>query len=228
MNHAGLSRDQLEKQYGASSASSQGSAATSRMLPPQQKISRSNVYSTAQAAWSPEELHLLHKGLTEFPSERYDNITRYIKIAATIPDKSIRDVAYKIRSMDKSVVGNNNQLPQQSHMLPAMAQVKRQKVEHNDHGMQPLIPLTIKKETISSEDSIKKSLQDNANVINSIRANLASGELHHNFPLMAHFRDNCSVILKKLSAMCSAVPPMSVQIDTSLLAAECSNNQDNV
>jgi hypothetical protein len=61
-------------------------------------ISPSVVYSTANAVWTPQEIQLLHRGLAEYPAESYDNITRYIKIAAMIPAKCVRDVAFRVKS----------------------------------------------------------------------------------------------------------------------------------
>lgn len=57
------------------------------------------VYSTAHAVWSPQELHVFHRGLADFPASQYDNVTRYIKIAALLPGKCVRDVAYKAKAM---------------------------------------------------------------------------------------------------------------------------------
>ncbi|ETV93120.1 hypothetical protein, variant 2 [Aphanomyces invadans] len=197
-----------QQQYHASSAS------LPTALPP-------HVYSTSQTTWTAQELHLLHKGLTTYPSERYDNITRCIKIAATIPDKCIRDVASKIRSIHMSQA-KQAMHSDQRHMHALTAPLaalssKRQKRDNNDMHM---VPLTIKKEpTVSLEDSIRKGLQENDSTLHSMRANLSSGQLRSNLHLMAQFRDTCNVIVKRLGAMCSAVPPLPVHLDMSLLQA---------
>lgn len=72
---------------------------TSEFLP---SISPSVVYSTAHAVWSAQEMQTFHKGLAEFPAEKYDNVTRYIKIAAMLPGKCVRDVAFKVKAMSLS------------------------------------------------------------------------------------------------------------------------------
>lgn len=84
-------------------------------------ISPSVMYSTAQAMWTPHELQLLHAGLRQFPADRFDNVTRYIKIAATLPGKCVRDVAFKVRELGGSQA-----------MLPA---AKRIKVEPYQGGV---------------------------------------------------------------------------------------------
>ncbi|KAF0686306.1 Aste57867_21912 [Aphanomyces stellatus] len=317
MNAQGYGRDHMEKHYAAAGATTASGAMSDSLNSPLmvQPLRTSpalskNVYSTSQTSWDAQELHLLHKGLTQFPSERYDNITRCIKIAATIPDKSIRDVAFKIRSINISHEKNKmqesasspqqmsmamlqhqhhqqqqhqqhqHQLQQTQHAYQSQQQnqqnqhhqqqqhqqhhqphhhqqhqqhqqqqqsayhmpqqlqqqLKRQKVDNNDI-LEPLVPLTIKKESVSPEDVVKKALQDNAKVLENFRGNLAAGQLRNNLPLMAHFRDTVQVILKKMSAICTAVPPLPVELDLSLLSPSSAdpspppsrgNNQDDI
>lgn len=62
-------------------------------------ISPSVMYSTAHAVWSPQELQVFHKGLADFPADQYDNVTRYLKIAAMLPGKCARDVACKVKAL---------------------------------------------------------------------------------------------------------------------------------
>ncbi|RHY24756.1 hypothetical protein DYB25_013964 [Aphanomyces astaci] len=118
----------------------------------------SHVYSTSQTTWTAQELHLLHKGLTAFPSERYDSITRCIKVASTIPDKCIRDVACKIRSIHTSQAKQAMHHDQRAMSpMPQLSSSKRQKLDNNDLHM---APLTIKKEPVlSHEGAVRKGLQ---------------------------------------------------------------------
>jgi hypothetical protein len=78
------------------------------------KFNSNMVYSTAHAQWTPQEFHLLQKALIDFPSTKYDNVTRYIKIAAAIPGKRVRDVAFKVKSMISSttdcMAGNDHNI----------------------------------------------------------------------------------------------------------------------
>ena len=43
-------------------------------------------YCTA-AEWTREEQIVLEEGLKRFPASQYNNLTRYVKIAAFLPDK---------------------------------------------------------------------------------------------------------------------------------------------
>lgn len=83
-------------------------------------ISPSVVYSTAHASWSSQETQLFHKGLTDYPADKYDNVTRYIKIAALLPGKCVRDVAFKARAL--------NLQSQQESMNRDQYQAKRMKI----------------------------------------------------------------------------------------------------
>ncbi|RZR70617.1 hypothetical protein BHM03_00000863 [Ensete ventricosum] len=57
-------------------------------------------HSTAFSVdWTIEELEVLKQGLVTYSSE--PNIMRYIKIAAKLPDKTVRDVAMRCRWMTK-------------------------------------------------------------------------------------------------------------------------------
>lgn len=40
--------------------------------------------------------------MQRFPSEKYSSVQRYIKIAVTLPEKGARDVALRIRYMNKN------------------------------------------------------------------------------------------------------------------------------
>ncbi|OQR82871.1 hypothetical protein ACHHYP_15364 [Achlya hypogyna] len=177
-----------------------------------------SVYSTATAVWSAQELHLLHKGLTLYPAEEHDNVTRYIKIAATIPGKCIRDVAVKVRGMRTA---------QEKQPDPAP---KRQKLEAVRAGH----PQVLSSEIIGCRARARQQFQqlgwgNNVNILNAMRANLMAGDLANNVPLMAQFRDSCHSIFNKLHLVCSAVPPLQVKIDTSLIppAMHHPSNQDS-
>jgi hypothetical protein len=92
------------------------------------------VYSTMNATWSSHELHILQKGLAQFSSERYDHITRCIKIAATLPDKCIRDVAAKIKTMQPPELSQHqhqqNPLSQDKSFLSQLEQQQQAQQHH--------------------------------------------------------------------------------------------------
>ena len=47
--------------------------------------------------WTEEEQRALEAGMVRYPPDRFDLVQRYVKIAAMLPRKSVRDVALRVR-----------------------------------------------------------------------------------------------------------------------------------
>ncbi|KAG7383211.1 hypothetical protein PHYPSEUDO_003945 [Phytophthora pseudosyringae] len=191
-------------------------------------ISPTVVYSTAQAAWTPQELQTLHAGLAQFPADQLDNVTRYIKIAATLPRKCVRDVAFKVKALGypggqsaaaEAAGGTGTGTGQ-----PAAAP-KRMKIEPYQDPNQPSTS------TAELEEArLAALLQDNVLAINTMRTNLLNGRADENRTQMLKFRDNCETVLSALGDICTSIPPLPLQLDTSLLEednGDSSNNSNN-
>jgi hypothetical protein len=54
--------------------------------------------------WSEDELQMLNDGLKQFVTEK-QSVTKYIKIAATLQNKSVRDVAFRTRVIEVHILG---------------------------------------------------------------------------------------------------------------------------
>jgi hypothetical protein len=61
-----------------------------------------NLYDVS---WSLEEQSVLEKGLETFPESAYGGLWRYVKIAAHLPAKGVRDVALRVRWMKRKQLG---------------------------------------------------------------------------------------------------------------------------
>jgi len=61
-----------------------------------------NLYDVS---WSLEEQSVLEKGLETFPESAYGGLWRYVKIAAHLPAKGVRDVALRVRWMKRKRLG---------------------------------------------------------------------------------------------------------------------------
>lgn len=163
-------------------------------------ISPTVVYSTAQAAWTPQELQVLQTGLAQFPADQFDNVTRYIKIAALLPKKCVRDVAFKVKALGAAGP-------------PAgQAAAKRMKIEPYQ---EPTGQQAASGEL--EEARLAALLQDNVLAINTMRTNLLNGKADENRAQMSKFRDNCQTVLSALGDICTSIPPLPLQIDTSLI-----------
>ncbi|TDH71996.1 hypothetical protein CCR75_003169 [Bremia lactucae] len=154
--------------------------------------------SPSNAVWTAQELQTLQAGLTQFPADQFDNVTRYIKIAAMLPRKCVRDVTYKVKAL-RSSPGEQ-------------ALTKRMKIEPYKDLNQPL-PATAELE----EARFAALLQDNALVINTMRTNLLNGRADENRSQMRKFQANCDTVLAALGEICTSIPPLPLQLDTSLI-----------
>lgn len=80
--------------------------------------------------WSPQEMQTLLAGLTEFPPDQFDPVTRYIKIAAMIPGKCVRDVALQSKAVTACGSSSNETTQWLSSQFPSPARAaKRMKIE---------------------------------------------------------------------------------------------------
>ncbi|RLN50249.1 hypothetical protein BBJ28_00019499 [Nothophytophthora sp. Chile5] len=146
-------------------------------------LSPTVVYSTAQTAWSPSELQTLRAGLAQFPAARYDNVTRYIKVAATLPRKCVRDVAFKARAFGSEDNGGD--------AGAATVAAKRMRIE--PYQEEP------SKRPSPSADELEETrlaalLRDNVLALHTIRTNLLNGKADDNRLQMHKFRDNCQSV----------------------------------
>ncbi|CAI5457838.1 unnamed protein product [Closterium sp. Yama58-4] len=56
-------------------------------------------------AWTAEEQRLLDQGLARFPADQFPPAQRYLKIAATLPEKTARDVALRCKWLQRKEAG---------------------------------------------------------------------------------------------------------------------------
>ncbi|KAI9895183.1 hypothetical protein PsorP6_019099 [Peronosclerospora sorghi] len=169
--------------------------------------------------WTPHELQILHIGLTKYPTDAFDNVTRYIKIAATLPQKCVRDVAFKVQTLGC--------LSGQTSVSSDVSVTKRMNQQSTTTELE--------------EARLASLLQENLLAIHTIHANLVRGQLDGNRAEMLKFRDNCETVFSaslllhltctewsSLGDICTAMPPLPVQLDTSLLEDSVENiNNDN-
>ena len=60
------------------------------------------------AQWSAEEQAVLERGMETYGADEYKSLWRYIKIAATLPAKGVRDVALRMRWMSRRAGKNGD------------------------------------------------------------------------------------------------------------------------
>ncbi|CCI39571.1 unnamed protein product [Albugo candida] len=187
------------------------------------------VYSTANTLWSAEELQLLFRGLNDFPEERYDNVTRYIHIASSIPRKCVRDVAFKVKSMS---IQQENLLAQAQDTVNTNQLQKRMKIEQYKDVQATALPLLDQRKMgldqrcdgpsdglsfSTIEVQLHGLLKENAMVLNAIRSNLLSGRIQDNRKQMMQFHGNSQAIISSIGNISASLPPLHFKLDTSLI-----------
>ncbi|KAI3982935.1 hypothetical protein MKX01_010418 [Papaver californicum] len=180
--------------------------------------------------WSSEEQARLEHGLVKYADE--PTIMRYIKIAATLHDKTTRDVAMRCRWTTNERNGKRRK-PDEHHMgrkikdrkdmlmespkanVPRAAPLNMsayspviQQVDHNN-----LIPC----EALSG--TTRRLLDENADVFNQIVNNFSTYKMRENIDLFCRSRNNITAILSNMRDMpgiMSQMPPLPVSINQDL------------
>ncbi|KAB1213247.1 hypothetical protein CJ030_MR5G009658 [Morella rubra] len=181
--------------------------------------------------WSAEEQAILEEGLTNYPSE--SNIIRYAKIAMLLQNKTVRDVALRCRWMTKK---ENSKRRKEEHNLTRKNKDKKERVNDPSAKLShfaarpnvppyapPIIPM-------DNDDGISfkaiggptgELLEQNAQVLNQISANLAALQIPDNINLFCQTRDNIHRIMADLSVndtpeVMKQMPPLPVKVNEEL------------
>ncbi|XP_010475964.1 PREDICTED: uncharacterized protein LOC104755306 isoform X3 [Camelina sativa] len=166
--------------------------------------------------WSVEEQYVLENGLAKLKDE--PKISKYVKIAATLPDKTVRDVALRCRWM--TVVDTSPEL----NMLSNVPQQNALYVMNNTcHSSR--MPFE------GSSDAVMDLLQQNAQALSQISNNLSAWKLQDNISLFHQARYNISAILtdmKEMPGIMSRMPALPVSINDDLVSSLLSSTAQPV
>lgn len=181
--------------------------------------------------WSLEEQHKLEDGLVRFGDE--PSIMRYIKIAATLPEKTVRDVALRCRWMTRKrrkseeqnagrkVNNRKDKLVESSSIsnVTSAPSLNMTAYSHMMHCLDQHDPIPCEVSTA------KHLLEQNIEVINQIRANLSTFKLQENFDLFFRMRNNITAVLNDMNCMpvMNHMPELNVSINEELANSILSN-----
>ncbi|CAJ2679556.1 unnamed protein product [Trifolium pratense] len=177
--------------------------------------------------WSLDEQYRLEEGLANYANE--PSIMKYIKIAAVLPDKTVRDVALRCRwltrkrrkseehSTGKKINYRKDkpvELPSQSNLHSALPP---------SMGSYSHMSRVMGQSQRTLYDGIcgpmKQLMEQNAQAFNQISANLLTYKLQDNIDLFCHTRHNINTILNDMSEMpgiMSQMPPLPIAINEDL------------
>ncbi|KAL6619472.1 hypothetical protein ACP70R_034611 [Stipagrostis hirtigluma subsp. patula] len=177
--------------------------------------------------WSPEEQALLDEGLTKYAADAA--VVRYAKIAMSLPDKTVRDVALRCRWMTlfgKQVAAMQSNLQccfwvsekkESSKKRKEEAKKSKEKKDRvgdsSTKGQAHLVarpnapPYTLPVLPMDDDDVSYKAiggptgqlLEHNAQILNQIYSNISNMQVQDNLPLFCQTRDNILAVMKEIS-----------------------------
>ncbi|XP_028553117.1 uncharacterized protein LOC110112682 isoform X1 [Dendrobium catenatum] len=186
------------------------------------------------ADWSYREQALLSHGLIQYADQ--PSIMKYIKIAALLPEKSVRDVALRSSWMSRKETGKRRRLDEYS----TGRKCKDRKEKIGDSSMNVNIhpfgsnvgyPFMMHhvnnnnhflSEAPVIDNASRLLLEENAQVLGQIAANLETVKIHDNVNLFLRTRINITKILNSMSGMpgiMSQMPPLPVTISEDLVTS---------
>ncbi|CAI0544735.1 unnamed protein product [Linum tenue] len=179
--------------------------------------------------WSAEEQYKLEEGLEKFSDE--PSIMRYIKIAATIPEKTVRDVALRCRWMTRK------RRKAEDYTTGKKFNNRREKLVESSSKMivpSPLAqnlsvyPLMMQNmnqtaslpfEVSGISGTSRHLLEQNIQAFSQISANLSAFKFQENIDLFCRTRNNITTVLndmREMPGIMSQMPPLPVSINDDL------------
>ncbi|KAH1030631.1 hypothetical protein J1N35_042805 [Gossypium stocksii] len=184
--------------------------------------------------WSVDEQYILEDGLEKYKEE--PNILKYIKIAASLPEKTVRDVALRCRWM-QVLFGNwqrKRRKPEEHNAGKKVNNRKDKLVESSSKMTMPsslpptmaAYPLMMRhldqNERTPSEGicgTTMHLLKQNAQAFSQITSNLSQYKLQDNIDLFCHARNNITAMLndmREMPGLMSHMPPLPVSVNEDL------------
>ncbi|TKY67478.1 hypothetical protein E2542_SST10372 [Spatholobus suberectus] len=177
--------------------------------------------------WTPQEQHILEEGLSLFAYE--PNLTRYAKIALNLNNKTVRDVALRVRWMNKK---ENCKRRKDEHTRKSKD--KKEKVSdpaaRSSHftaqpNVSPYAPAMM---MMDNDDGISHKaiggptgelLEQNVWTMNKISTNLAALQFQDNIKLFIQTRDIIIKVLNDMNDMpevMEQMPPLPFRINETI------------
>ncbi|KAK8316225.1 hypothetical protein V6Z12_A13G029300 [Gossypium hirsutum] len=186
--------------------------------------------------WSVDEQYILEDGLEKYNEE--PNILKYIKIAASLPEKTVRDVALRCRWMQIKVLFGNWQRKRrkpEEHNAGKKVNNRKDKLVESSSKMTmpsslpptmaayPLMMCHLDQNGRTPSEGICGTtmhlLKQNAQTFSQITSNLSQYKLQDNIDLFCHARNNITAMLndmREMPGLMSHMPPLPVSVNEDL------------
>lgn len=180
--------------------------------------------------WTPEEQATLEEGLVKYASET--SISRYAKIAISLKNKTVRDVALRCKWTTKKE--NSKRRKDDANLLKKNKDRKDKLTDPTAVGSSAVViqpgyapyaqgVVSNKSEGFASYHATvsvtTQLIHQNARIFEQISANLVRRQIHENTRLLCQARDNIFKILHKLnesSCTLKQMPPLPVKLNEEL------------
>lgn len=190
-------------------------------------------YSAPMAVeWSYAELQMLNDGLNKYANE--PGIMKYIKIAATLPDKTVRDVAMRCQWMAARKEATRRRKHDENYLGKKIKDRKDKMAEPSSWTPNPPVRTDMRASSfvphnnihnryLSGDSQIDREmlniLEENARLLNQIEVNILTSQAHNNIDLFCHTRRNINVLLQSMSqipGIMSKMPPLPILVNERL------------
>jgi len=173
----------------------------------------------AVAKWSEEEQMQLENSLKLFPKDKFSPLGRYVKISALFPNKTIRDVALRVKWTSKLEEKKKKKGQDSSGKKKGPRDGKHAQWQKSNAVM------GIKDQSIMNYAAYKPitdALDKNLPMIKQIQQNMLQNKVHENTELLKQIRDGiyrASNLMNESTGMMKNMPPLPAQINTHLAAS---------
>ncbi|XP_010533924.1 PREDICTED: uncharacterized protein LOC104809590 isoform X2 [Tarenaya hassleriana] len=188
--------------------------------------------ASAVMDWAVGEQYLLEKGLEIYKDD--SKIMKYIKIAATLPDKTVRDVALRCRWMQRKrrkgeehssakKISNRKDKPVDSS--PTLKLNKLPDMPQQNAAFASFMNSMYHSVRLPCEGLSEMAidlLQQNKLAFSQISHNISACKLRDNINLFSQARNNISAILndmREMPGIMSRMPPLPVSINEDLASS---------
>lgn len=172
--------------------------------------------------WTEEEQKSLETLMTKYTPERMDPVQRYVRMAAALPRKGVRDVALRVRWTMQQRMKRRAADSGGGKGGSVMASGANPMIPMNPNlGIvtPPVMPLQGQDGNQTVDGPIAYLLDANLSILNQFRTNMASFKVHENTQLLVQYRDNILQILHAMDSMggvMSQLPPLPVKLNVDM------------
>ncbi|XP_009391064.2 uncharacterized protein LOC103977307 isoform X1 [Musa acuminata AAA Group] len=196
--------------------------------------------SGSPAYWSSEEVDMLSIGLLKYANE--PNIRKYAKIAAMLPQKTIRDVALRCQWMINKENGKRRKM-EEYYAAKKMKEMKDQMVGSPSTANICMAPISFIMNHKNIHDQLPSEemrclLDENGRFLKDIARNLEGGMIEENINLFHYIRNNISTIENRVDVMSATMnqlpgsmtqmPLWTVSVNDDLLSSLIPLNGNNL